>query len=159
MNSAKPALADDLDLKILNVLRDDARKPFLEVAKGLGVADATVHARVKRMVDDGIIKGFETAIDDARLGYEITAFVEIRVKAGASAEAVSKLTGIHGILEVHEIHGRCDILLKVRVRGLEDLREKLVGEIRAIKEVISSEAYPVLKIAKDEHSLPVKAEG
>ncbi|MEM3737132.1 MAG: Lrp/AsnC family transcriptional regulator [Candidatus Bathyarchaeia archaeon] len=148
---------DDLDLKILYALRFNARKPFLELAKDLGVADATIHARVKKMINEGIIKGFETVIDEEKMGYGVTAFIEIRVKPGAADEVVAKLSKTEGVLEAHEIYGHCDILLKVRTKGLADLRDKLVKEIRELSDVVSSEAYTVLKVAKEERSLPVFA--
>lgn len=146
---------DEIDYKILNALRDDARKPYLELAKEIGVSDATIHARVKKLVEEGVIKGFKAIIDDKKLGYEITVFVEVKVKPGTADIAISKLTKIDGVLEAHEIHGHCDILLKVRTKGLTELRDKIVNEIRAIEEIASTEAYTVLKIAKEEHSLPV----
>jgi len=146
---------DKLDLKILGALRFDARKPFLELAKELKVGDATIHARVKKMFEEGVIKGFETIVDDSKLGYGITAFVEIKIRPGTADKAIGKLKSIDGVLEAHEIHGRCDILLKVRAKGLIEFRDKLVKEIRAVKEVISSEAYPVLKAAKEERGMPI----
>lgn len=149
---------DELDLKILGALRVDARKPFLELAKELGVADATIHVRVKKMVEEGVIKGFETILDDEKLGYGVTAFVEIKVKPGTAGEATPELSRVDGVLEAHEIHGHCDILLKVRAKGLTELRDKMVNEIRAIKEVASSEAYTVMEVVKEEHSLPAIAE-
>ena len=103
---------DELDLNILGALRRDARKPFLELARELGVSDATIHVRVKRMMEEGIIKGFDTIVDDGKLGYGVTAFIEIDVKPGTVAEAVAKLSRIDGILEIHEVHGHYDILLK-----------------------------------------------
>ena len=110
------------------------------------------------MIEEGAIRRFETVVDAEKLGFGITAFVEIKVNPGATVQAASKLSQIDGVLEAHEIHGHCDILLKVRVRNLVELRDKLVGEVRAIKEVVSSEAYPVLKVVKEEYSVPVTAQ-
>ncbi|MFQ5762817.1 MAG: Lrp/AsnC family transcriptional regulator [Candidatus Bathyarchaeia archaeon] len=149
---------DELDRKILSALRLDARKSFLELAKELGVADATIHVRVKKMMEERVIKGFETVIDDGNLGYAVTAVVEIKVKPGTADEASRKLSRVEGVLEAHEVHGHCDILLKVKSRSLPELRDKLVREIRAAEEVVSSEAYPVLKIVKEERNLPISPE-
>lgn len=146
---------DELDLKILEALRLDSRRPYLELAKELGVSDATIHVRVKKMIEEGIIKGFTTLIDHEKIGYGMTAFVEVRVKPGMTDDAVSKLSGIEGVLETHEIHGHCDILLKVRVKDLVELRDKIVNKIRRVEEIVSSEAYAVLKVVKEEHSLPI----
>lgn len=140
-------------MKILCALRLDGRKPFLELAKELEVSDATIHTRVKKMMEEGVIKGFETIVDDGKLGYGITAFVEVRIKPGTADEAVAKLSRIDEVLEVHEIHGHCDVLLKVRVRELTELRDKLVRGIKTVKEVVSCEAYATLKVVKEDHGL------
>jgi DNA-binding Lrp family transcriptional regulator len=61
------------------------------------------------------------------------------------------------VLEVHEIHGHCDLLVKVRTKGLSDLRDKLVKQVRSIDEVSATEAYPVMRVVKEDHSLPILA--
>ncbi len=140
---------DELDLQILRSLREDARIPYLKLASSLGVSDVTVHSRVRKMVEDGTITGFTTAIDYGKLGYTITAFLEINVKPGTADEVIDRLTKIEGVVEAHEIHGHCDILLKVKVRSLEELRDKIVNEIRKTKDLVRSEAYTVLKVVRE----------
>jgi len=144
---------DQLDLEIMRALRDDGRKRFLDIAGELGVSDATIHKRVKKLTDEGAIKGFEAVIDDSKLGYELTAFIEVGIQTGKAETVVEKLKKVDGVLEIHEIHGRCDILLKVRTKNLQDLRDKLVNQIRSIDEVTLTEAFPVLKIIKEQRSL------
>ncbi len=146
---------DDLDRKILGALRLNARKPFLELAKDLGVSDATIHTRVHKLIKDGVIKGFETIINDRYLGFGITGFIEINIEPGTIEKVVEKMSRLDGVMEVHEIHGHYDILLKVRTKDLNEFRDKLVNEIRPIEEVVSTEAYTVLKVVKEEHSLPI----
>lgn len=146
---------DDLDLRILEGLRVDARRPFLELAKELGVSDATIHVRVKRMMEEGVIKDFTTTIDHGKLGYGVTAFIEVKVKPGTTNEAILKLSSISGVLEAHEMLGHCDILLKVMVKDLNELRDKMVNEMKKVEEIVSSEAHAVLKVVKDNHSLPI----
>ncbi|MGB9659508.1 MAG: Lrp/AsnC family transcriptional regulator [Nitrososphaerales archaeon] len=146
---------DELDLKILEALRVDSRRPYLELAKELGVSDATIHLRVKKMVEEGVIKGFTILIDHEKLGYGMTAFIEVQVKPGTADETVLKLSSIDGVLEAHEIHGHCDILLKVKAKGLVDLRDKIVNQIKKVGDIVSSEAYTVLKVVREEHSLPI----
>ncbi|MEM3382682.1 MAG: Lrp/AsnC family transcriptional regulator [Nitrososphaerales archaeon] len=146
---------DELDLRILEALRVDARRPYLELAKELGVSDATIHLRVKKMVEEGVIKGFTILIDHEKLGYGMTAFIEVQVKPRTADETVSKLSSIDGVLEAHEIHGHCDILLKVKAKGLAELRDKIVNQIKKVEDIVSSKAYTVLKVAKEEHNLPI----
>jgi DNA-binding Lrp family transcriptional regulator len=144
---------DQLDLEIMRALRDDGRKRFLDIAGDLGVSDATIHKRVKKLMDEGFIKGFEAVIDDSKLGYGLTAFIEVGIQPGEAETVVNKLRKIDGILDIHEIHGRCDILLKVRTRNLQDLRDKLVNQVRSIDEVTLTEAFPVMKVIKEERGL------
>jgi Lrp/AsnC family transcriptional regulator for asnA, asnC and gidA len=146
---------DELDLRILEALRVDSRRPYLELAKELGVSDATIHLRVKKMIEEGVIKGFTILIDHEKLGYGMTAFIEVQVRPGTADETVSKLSSIDGVLEAHEIHGHCDILLKVKAKGLAELRDKIVNQIKKVEDIVSSEAYTVLKVVKEEHSLPI----
>ena len=127
----------------------------MELAKELGVSDATIHARVKKMVEEGLIKGFTIRLDHEKLGYGVTAFVEVRVKPGTVDDALLKLSSTEGVLEVHEIHGHCDILLKMKAKDLGELRDKVVNKIRKFEEVVSSEAFAVLKVVKEEDSLPI----
>lgn len=144
---------DELDLRILEALRVDSRRPYLELAKEFGVSDATIHLRVKKMIEEGVIKGFTILIDHEKLGYGMIVFIEVRVRPGTADEAVSKLSSIDGVLEDHEIHGHCDILLKVKAKGLAELRDKIVNQIKKVEDIVSSEAYTVLKVVKEEHSL------
>jgi len=150
---------DELDLKILEGLRVNSRRPFLELAKELGVSDATIHGRVKKMVEEGVIKDFTITTDHEKLGYGVTAFVELKVKPGTADEAISRLSEIGGVLEAHEIHGHCDILLKVKAKDLRELRDKIVNNIRRVEEVVSSQAFTVLKVVKEGHTLPIRIPG
>ena len=146
---------DGLDRKILEALRLDARKRFLDIAGELGVSDATIHKRVRKLIEEGTILGFEARLDQGKLGYTMTAFIEVSVRPGGADGAVDKLSKIDGVLEVHEIHGHCDLLVKVRTKGLSDLRDKLVKQVRSIDEVSATEAYPVMRVVKEDHSLPL----
>ncbi len=144
---------DALDLNILNALRSDGRKRYLDLAGELGVSDATIHKRVRKLSDQGYIKGFEAVLDDGRLGYPVTAFVEVGVRPGSAEITADKLASIEGVVEAHEIHGHCDLLLKVRAKGLAELRDKLVKQIRAVEEVTTTEAIPVMRIVKEERGV------
>lgn len=146
---------DELDLKLMKALRADSRRSFLELAKELGVSDATIHARVKKMVEEGLIKGFTIRLDHEKLGYGVTAFVEVRVRPGTADDALLRLSGTEGVLEAHEIHGHCDILLKMKAKDLSELRDKVVNKIKKFEEVVSSEVFAVLKVVKEEDSLPI----
>ena len=103
-------LVDETNLRILDILIRDSSKPFVEIAKELEISDATVHMRVKRLLASGVIRGFTIAIDSRMLGYSHLAFMGINIRQGCADELVGFLSQQDEILEVHEIHGRFDIL-------------------------------------------------
>ena len=84
------ALLDDINLKIIDILSKDSSTPFVEVAKQIGISDATVHIRVRRLVAAGIISKFTLAVDNNLLGYDHLAFVEIKLQSDFIDEAVGK---------------------------------------------------------------------
>jgi Lrp/AsnC family transcriptional regulator, regulator for asnA, asnC and gidA len=148
-------LVDETNLRILDILIHDASKPFVEIAKELEISDATVHMRVKRLLASGIIRGFTIAIDSRMLGYSHLAFMGINIRQGCADELVGFLSQQEEILEVHEIHGRFDILLKIRARSLEEMRDIIVNKVRTLPQISDAELMTVLKTVKEEHSVPL----
>jgi Lrp/AsnC family transcriptional regulator for asnA, asnC and gidA len=140
---------DQLDLKILHALRNDARKPFLNLARKLKVSDATIHMRVRRLRKEGVIRGFYTDIDDRKLGYDTTAFIRVRLVPGTTDAVVRGLSTIRGIVEMHEVHSHSDLLLKVKAKSLAELRNKLVTEIGRVPNIVSKETSVVLRVVKE----------
>ncbi|HKU48669.1 MAG TPA: Lrp/AsnC family transcriptional regulator [Nitrososphaera sp.] len=148
-------LLDETNLRILDILSRDASKPFVEIAKELEISDATVHMRVKRLVASGIIKGFTIATDSRMLGYSHLAFMGINIRQGCADELVAFLSKQEEILEVHEIHGRFDILLKIRARSLEEMRDIIVNKVRQLPQISDAELMTVLRTVKEEQSVPL----
>jgi Lrp/AsnC family transcriptional regulator for asnA, asnC and gidA len=84
-------LLDDVNLKILDKLSEDSSTPFVEIAKQIGVSDATIHLRVRRLVDAGIINKFTLSVDNDRLGYDHLAFMGINTDPGSVERVISDL--------------------------------------------------------------------
>jgi len=153
-----PDMLDDINLRIIDMLMNDASRPFVDIAKELGISDATVHMRVRRLVAAGIIRRFTIATDNNLLGYDHLAFMGINMSEGSADEVTAKLSQYDEILEIHEIHGRFDLLLKVRARNLEEMRDIVVNKIRQIPQVTDAELITVLKTIKEEQSVSLKRE-
>jgi Lrp/AsnC family transcriptional regulator for asnA, asnC and gidA len=148
-------LIDETNLRILDILNRDASKPFVEIAKQLQISDATVHMRVKRMLASGIIRNFTIATDSKMLGYSHLAFMGINIRQGCADELVGLLSKQDEILEVHEIHGRFDVMIKIRARSLDEMRDIIVNKVRQLPQVSEAELMTVLKTAKEEQSVPL----
>jgi Lrp/AsnC family transcriptional regulator, regulator for asnA, asnC and gidA len=146
---------DDLDLQILAALGNNARKSYVELAHELEVSDATIHNRIRGMIDAGIIKGFVTLIDFEKIGFTVLAFVELKTKPGTADIVTPKLGKISGVIGIYEVHSHYDILLKVAAKSLKELRHKIVNEIGKIPEVLSNYNYTILNLVKDEPNPPL----
>ena len=150
------SVLDDVNLKIIDILGKDSSTPFVEIAKQLGVSDATVHIRVRRLISEGIISKFTVTIDNNLLGYDHLAFMGINVKPGLADEAIEDLSNLEEVLEIHEMHGTFDLLLKIRSKDLDQMRDVVENKIRTLPHIIETELMTVLKTRKEEQIVSLK---
>jgi Lrp/AsnC family transcriptional regulator, regulator for asnA, asnC and gidA len=149
-------LLDDVNLKIIDILSRDSSLPFVEIAKQIGISDATVHIRVRRLLAAGVINKFTISVDHDLLGYDHLAFMGINVEAGLAVEVIEHLSNLEEVLEIHEIHGKFDLLLKIRAKDLEQMRDIVVNKIRVLPNILEIELMAVLKTRKEEHIVSLK---
>lgn len=139
---------DETDRKILEILRKDARTPFTDIGRDLGISDATIHVRVKRMMDEGIIKRYTIEVDERALGRNICGFLLLNVKSGSFEDVVGQLVKNEKVSAIYEIHGPNDLIMKIGVGNLDEMRD-IILKIREIPNVTTSESITVFKIWKD----------
>jgi len=139
---------DEIDYKILEILRRDARTPFTEVGRDLGISDATVHVRVNKMMDVGIIKRYTIVVDKEALGRKIRGFMLINVNPGSLEAVANQLVENERVSAVYEIHGPNDLIVEVEAGALDEMRD-LVLEVREIPNVATSELITVFKVWKE----------
>lgn len=124
---------DALDLKILQDLSLNARKPYLEIAREYGVSGAAVHQRIQKLLSNGVITGSECIIDPTSMGYETCAYVGIYLREPSrSAEVMDALKKIPEIIECHYTTGRYDVLVKLVAHNNEHLLHLLQDEIQTL---------------------------
>ena len=151
-------LLDDINLKIISILSKDSSLPFVDIAKQIGISDATVHIRVRRLIAAGIIRKFTISVDNNQLGYDHLAFMGINIEPGFADEVNTGLSTIEEVLEIHETHGRFDILLKLRAKDLDEMRDIVVNKIRKLPRILETELMTVLKTRKEAQVVPSKDE-
>jgi len=139
---------DEVDRGIIEHLRENARMTFVDIGKALGVSDATVYNRVKRLMDVDVLKRFTVEVDEAAMGKRVSGFMLVNVKPGAVKEVSTQLSEIERISEVHEVHGPEDLIVKVRAKNLGRLRGVIL-KVRGIHDVVGTEFMPVFKTWKD----------
>jgi Lrp/AsnC family transcriptional regulator for asnA, asnC and gidA len=140
------------------MLSKDSSMPFVEVAKQIGISDATVHIRVRRLIADGLIKKLTISVDNNMLGYDHLAFMGINIEPGFADEVTEGLLKIDEVLEIHEMHGRFDLILKIRAKDLDQMREIVVNKIRKLPRILETELMTVLKTRKEDQLVSLKKE-
>ena len=133
---------DDLDLQILDILIKDSRTPFLEIARQCHVSGGTIHVRMKKMEDIGIIKGTKLILDTSKLGYDVCCFVGIYLDKANSYNAVlEQLRLINEIVELHYTTGEYSIFVKVICKSIADLQNLLMNKIQAVDGIQRTDTF------------------
>lgn len=105
---------DYLDRKILRMISEDARIPFLEVARACNVSGAAIHQRIQKLTSLGIIKGSQFIIDPEKIGYETCAYIGLYLKDPSRFdEVVEELRRIPEVVECHYTTGGFDMFIKI----------------------------------------------
>jgi Lrp/AsnC family transcriptional regulator for asnA, asnC and gidA len=142
---------DEIDHRILETLKKDARTPFTDIGRDLGISDATVHVRVNKMIDRGIIRRYTVMVDEEALGRKVHGFALINVNPGSLEEVANQLVENERIGAVYEIHGPNDLIMKIEASDLGEMR-KLMLAVREIPNVATSELITIFKVWKQKNA-------
>ena len=134
-------MIDKLDKRILDIMKKDSRRPYVEIAEKLNVSEGTVRSRVHRMTEEGIIRGFTIKTSSKN----VKALVEIKVDVNTDTEHIAKdLANYDGVTEVLEITGDQDIIAIVDVESSQSLND-LIDRVRKYSNVRSTMTRLILK--------------
>ncbi|NLX80301.1 MAG: AsnC family transcriptional regulator [Proteiniphilum sp.] len=124
---------DELDEKILKQIINNARTPFLEVARECGVSGAAIHQRVQKLTNAGVIKGSEFILDPEKIGYSTCAFVGLYLVSPTSFDdVVQALEKIPEVVECYYTTGQYDLLIKVFAKNNKDLLRVIHSELQPL---------------------------
>ena len=143
---------DNVNLQILDILVKDSSTPFVQIAKQIGISDATVHLRIRKLKDQGLINKFTICLNNNILGYDHLAFVGINIRPGVADQVIEGLSNLDEVLEVHELHNKFDLLLKIRAKDLNHMRDIIENKIRVLPNILETELMTVLQTKKEEQS-------
>ena len=124
---------DRLDKKILSLIAEDARIPFLEVARACNVSGAAIHQRIQKLTNLGVLKGSEFIIDPERIGYETCAFIGLNLKNPEKFDdVVEALRQIPEVVECHYTTGEYDLFLKMYAYNNHHLMEIIHDKLQPL---------------------------
>jgi len=127
-DTIKPVTLDWWNYKILEQLAANARVPLSEIAAELKIATSTVHKRMQNMQDAHVIEQFTVIVDPAALNL-ITAFIGIEVEPEKLKRVISMLTELDEVLEVYETLEPYDLFIKVRAKGIYELKRHVIAAL------------------------------
>jgi len=133
-------------------LQRDGRIPFSRIAREVGLSEATIHLRIKRLRESGVLKGFTAIIDPEKIGKNTLAFVLVRTDVRRHNEVLSEIAAIKDVQEAYDITGEYSALVKIRVGNREELAQVL-DQIAKIEGVRETETLYVLRVIKEEKSI------
>ena len=139
---------DDVDKKLLDLLQNDAKLAYAELAKALGISSSGVHKRIKRLTEAGVIERFVAIVDPQKIGKKLKAFIGVATEPGCCAKVRPELIRRPEVLEVHEVAGEHDLFLKLITDDTLKLND-LLHEIDRIPGVSSTRTLIVLKTEKE----------
>ncbi len=138
---------DEIDKQILEYLVDNTRMPFTEIAKKMLVSAGTIHVRVKKMEEAGLIKGTILDIDYNTLGYSFVAYVGVLLtKSSKTQNVIDKLREIPNVVGASVISGKHNIFCKLLARDTSDAKD-ILYKIDEIPEVLRTESIISLEEA------------
>jgi Lrp/AsnC family transcriptional regulator for asnA, asnC and gidA len=141
---------DNVDLRILEILRENAKKPFTEVAKKVHVSQGTVHVRMNKMEEAGIVEKTTVKINYAKLGFDITAFIGIFLEKSALYDkVVDRLKEIPEITSIHYTTGNYSMFVKIHCRDTNHLKEVLHDKMQQVEGIERTETMISLEESLD----------
>jgi DNA-binding Lrp family transcriptional regulator len=143
---------NETDKKILKNLLDDARFSSRQIAKNVGVSVGTVLSRIKKMEDDGLIKGYSVILDHEKLGYELTVVTEITVSKGRLTEMENEIAKISNVCGVYDVTGLTDAVIIAKFKNREDLG-KFTKQLLALPYIERTNTHVALTTVKENFRL------
>jgi len=138
---AVPKMIDNLDKRILEIMKKDSRCPYVDIADQLGVSEGTVRSRVHKMTEDGVIRGFTIKTSSKN----VKALVEVSIDVNTDTEEIARrMSEYDGVTEVFEVTGDQDIIAIVDVESTQNLND-IIEKVRKYDNVLSTRTRLILK--------------
>jgi len=135
---------DDIDRRMIDLLREDGRMSAPMLAERVGIGRATAYSRFDRLVDRGVIDGFSARVDLQAVGLTVSALVLVNVRQGLWRDLRARMSALPGVEWLGVATGRFDFVLMVRADSLEHLRDVALHELQQIEGVRSAETVVLL---------------
>jgi DNA-binding Lrp family transcriptional regulator len=146
---------DNLDIKVLIELQDDARKSLREIAEKLGVAEGTVYNRINKLKKLGVIEKFIPVINHSKLGFNLIAVIGVTAEGGHLVEIEKTIAKEPNVTALYDVTGEFDMMLVAKFRDRETLNT-FVKKIAGMEHVMKTYTMIVLNVVKETHGINLR---
>lgn len=139
---------DPTDRALVDLLRADARIANSTLAARVGIAPSTCHARVRALVERGVVRGFHASLDPGEMGRPLQAMVAVRLRVHARAnlrQFAMRMAGLPGVLNVFFLAGSDDFQVHVAMTGSDELRDFVADNLSTNPEVAMTETHLIFE--------------
>jgi DNA-binding Lrp family transcriptional regulator len=138
---------DDIDLQIINLLQDDSRSSFRNIASKLKIAAGTVYNHIKKLEDRGVLKSYTIIVDPTKVGYDLTAVIMIQAEGKYLPDVENEIATISNVVSVYDVTGDFDIAVTARFKDRAGLNAfiKSLLKIPYIKKTVTNVTLNVIK--------------
>jgi len=151
---------DGFDRKILDVLSVEGRVSATELARRIGLSKSPTQSRLRRLEEQGVIKGYRALLDPIQLGRDHVAFVEVKLSDTREAALAAFNAAVIKVPEIEQCHliaGDFDYLLKVRTAGMSGYRMVLAEKLSTLPHVAHTSTYVAMQAVKEDGLAPLEA--
>lgn len=145
MSAEQMSRLDRVDRSILRLLQQDGRASIRSVAERVHVSRANAYARISRMVEDGIIRGFTARVDHERAGQGASAYITLKIVQNSWRTVREQLMELPGVAHIALVGGDFDVLLLVHTADNHALRELVLNRIQSIPQVLGTRTMLVFE--------------
>ncbi|MEX0811123.1 MAG: Lrp/AsnC ligand binding domain-containing protein [Chitinophagales bacterium] len=133
---------DNVDRQILHLLMQNGLMPYSEIAKKIHVSSGTVHVRLKKMTNSGVISGNQLIVDPEKLGFDITAFIGVYLKKSSLYQEVLKgMKEIPEVVSCHYTTGNYSMFVKILCRDTNHLKAVLHDKLQELSGIDRTETF------------------
>ncbi|KJS56631.1 Lrp/AsnC family transcriptional regulator [Kitasatospora sp. NPDC059722] len=145
MSAEQMSRLDRVDRSILRLLQQDGRASIRSVAERVHVSRANAYARISRMVEDGVIRGFTARVDHERAGQGASAYITLKIVQNSWRTVREQLLELPGVAHIALVGGDFDVLLLVHTADNHALRELVLNRIQSIPQVLGTRTMLVFE--------------
>ncbi|MGW4897071.1 Lrp/AsnC family transcriptional regulator [Kitasatospora sp. NPDC004240] len=145
MSAEQMSRLDRVDRSILRLLQQDGRASIRSVAERVHVSRANAYARISRMVEDGVIRGFTARVDHEKAGQGASAYITLKIVQNSWRTVREQLRALPGVAHIALVGGDFDVLLLVHTADNQELRDLVLGSIQSIPQVLGTRTMLVFE--------------